>query len=741
MMNHLILTLLLLAAPLSVWAQRAAVADLADPAQRAREVNRLRTGAEATKTSAWQRARAEGWTPRGRDGGRLFELQEFDKGLPKVYIEENVNAAISTAANLVRQTPPYNLNGTGVTVGVWDGGGVRSTHRELGGRVAILDGAAIGDHATHVGGTIGASGVTATALGMAPRVRIDSYEWTSDVAEMTAGGMVTNAQAGRLPLSNHSYGYISGWYYNSSTATWYWYGIWGYRESHYFGCYDSSASDWDTVAYNAPYFLPFKSAGNDRSDTAPAAGTTFNYYNGGWLTKTYDALTDPYNDGWDSGGYDTISTAGVAKNVLTVGAVNDAVSGGLRSLPNASMTSFSCWGPADDGRIKPDVVANGASLNSSIGSSDSAYGISSGTSMSTPNACGSAALLVEHFVRLSTGRYPRASTVKGLILHTADDLGNAGPDYVNGWGLMNTKAAADLLLRHYSNPGAYHIDEHFVSATEGARTNLVRWDGTNALRVTLCWTDPPNAAQFGVDITNRMLINNLDLRVVGPTAVTSLPYVLNRTNPTALATTADNNVDNVEQVYLASPGLTGIYAIVIAADGALSGTTQHYSLLVSGVLPALASTNPVSLTVTGLPFQVGTVLPGYGTASYAPGILTQGVAVGRATNVDAVSRAIYACTGWVGSGSVPAAGAGTNTGPFTLSVASTLTWQWVMTDLTASNQVVTGALTNQPRDTLILRDGYRLQAPAQADQRAGQWVRLEDGFHAATGAEVRVRAP
>lgn len=65
--------------------------------------------------------------------------------------------------------------------------------------------------------------------------------------------------------------------------------------------------------------------------------------------------------------------------------MNDAVSGGIRSITAATIASFSSMGPCDDGRIKPDLVANGVNLYSSVSSSDSAYdGTYSGTSMATP---------------------------------------------------------------------------------------------------------------------------------------------------------------------------------------------------------------------------------------------------------------------------------------------------------------------------------------------------------------------
>jgi hypothetical protein len=89
------------------------------------------------------------------------------------------------------------------------------------------------------------------------------------------------------------------------------------------------------------------------------------------VTKTYDPATDPYNDGWDNGGFDTVGHIGNAKNIMTVGAVNDAVSGGVRSPAAATMSTFSCWGPTDDGRVKPDIVANGVGLYSSLSAGDS----------------------------------------------------------------------------------------------------------------------------------------------------------------------------------------------------------------------------------------------------------------------------------------------------------------------------------------------------------------------------------
>ena len=85
--------------------------------------------------------------------------------------------------------------------------------------------------------------------------------------------------------------------------------------------------------------------------------------------------------------------------------------------------------------------------------------------MASPNAAGSASLLVELYAKLFDGGAMRASTLKGLIIHTADDLGNPGPDYSYGWGLMNAKAAADHIQRHSDNVVNNRIVEQSDTAT------------------------------------------------------------------------------------------------------------------------------------------------------------------------------------------------------------------------------------------------------------------------------------
>jgi subtilisin family serine protease len=140
------------------------------------------------------------------------------------------------------------------------------------------------------------------------------------------------------------------------------------------------------------------------------------------------------------------------------------------------------------------VVANGEELYSSLAGSNASYGIYSGTSMASPNAMGSAALLVKYFADLFPGQAMRASTLKALLIHTADDRGNAGPDYQYGWGLVNVKAAADALTPTMQPREIRDLIESRLTTATPARTHTFTWDGISPIRATLVWTDPAGIA-------------------------------------------------------------------------------------------------------------------------------------------------------------------------------------------------------------------------------------------------------
>ncbi len=496
----------------------------------------------------------------------------------------NANAAISTAANLAGQQ--YTLSGAGITVGIWDGGDVLTTHRELAGRVTLYDSSGVNWHSTHVAGTVAAAGITPGARGMASAATLDSYDFLNDLAEMAGRGATASNAVTDIFISNHSYGVVAGWVSGvaySGTSGWHWMGVNGDPEDRAFGQYDSDTGKLDDLCYAAPFYLPFKSAGNDRNDGPPLQGSTYFYFvqtspvGGAWLSKSYDPVTDPQGDGVVHGGYDTLPTEATAKNIITVGSVSDAVSGGTRDLSQASVSSFTGWGPTDDGRIKPDIVANGELLYSCDTRSDSSYTSASGTSMSSPNACGSAALLQE-LHQDTFGYAARASRLKALILHMADDIETPGPDYRTGWGLMNTEAAADLIAR--SGQGADGVLLADVTLATGAAE---AWDVTvtTSTVATLCWTDPAGSSTTSLNDPTLKLVNDLDLRIAKRFAAPSLPFVLDPAAPAAPATTGDNVRDNVEQIRLGTA--SGTYRITVSHKGTLSGGSQVASLVVSGM--------------------------------------------------------------------------------------------------------------------------------------------------------------
>jgi hypothetical protein len=126
------------------------------------------------------------------------------------------------------------------------------------------------------------------------------------------------------------------------------------------------------------------------------------------------------------------------------------------------------------------------------------------------------------------------------------------------------------------------LQEEKLSSSNASDTYTIFSGGNKPLRVTLCWTDPAGAGETGDDNRIADLVNDLDLKITGPGG-TYYPYKLSYVNPSANATAnSENNVDNVEQVYIAVPSV-GQYTITIDHDGALDGDEQHYSLLVSGI--------------------------------------------------------------------------------------------------------------------------------------------------------------
>lgn len=544
----------------------------------------LRAELAAGRPEAYGRLLAMTAGPQGRlNASPNIELMFVrDDGLPVFYATENINAArtVSTDDVWPGGSGGFLLTGSGTELGdlaIWDGGGVLTTHQEFEGR-AVQQDAASGTsfHATHVGGTMIAAGIRANAIGMSHEATLAAYDWNDDTSEMAA------AAAG-LNISNHSYGYVTGWYYDQD---WYWFGdvTVSAVEDYGFGYYGWTARAFDQIAYDAPYYTIVKSAGNDRDDAGPAPGEGHWYWDGdewAWSTDTRDP---------DGGleGFDTIGWYGNAKNIITVGAVDD-IPDGYTGPGDVVLAAFSSWGPTDDGRIKPDLVANGVGLYSATDTGMNHYATYSGTSMSTPNVSGSLNLLVRQY-EATHGATPLASTMRAVLIQTADEAGAApGPDYFYGWGLMNTLHAAQLIEADAADPG--FIREAPLGDGE-TDEYLLYSDGTAPLRVTLAWTDPPAmpVEPPALDPTNLMIMNDLDIQVEHTASQTIYrPYVLNPQNPAVPATTGSNFRDVTEQVHVAAP-----------AAGQYRVTVSHKFTLPSPQTYSLASTHQMLSGTTGV---------------------------------------------------------------------------------------------------------------------------------------------
>ncbi|MBC8645411.1 S8 family serine peptidase [Flavobacterium lindanitolerans] len=167
---------------------------------------------------------------------------------------------------------------------------------------------------------------------------------------------------------------------------------------------------------------------------------------------------------------------------------------------------FSSWGPTDDGRIKPEIVAKGVGVRSTLVASDTASGLKSGTSMASPAVAGAALLMQQHYHNIYNN-FMKAATLKGLLLHTADEAGfYDGPDYEYGWGLLNAERAANVITG--KNTGATIIDE--LTLTNGETyTKSITVNGTEPLQVSISWTDRAGNANSGtVDLPTLALVND-----------------------------------------------------------------------------------------------------------------------------------------------------------------------------------------------------------------------------------------
>ncbi|MUU78929.1 S8 family serine peptidase [Winogradskyella endarachnes] len=560
-MKHILLTIALLSVCNFTFSQKVELSNLSEQNKELLERLQIQEQERLDRISSFLQLHPNVKANRSNEINTIF-IYDIVNGRPIYKATDNLEASKATKTNRLQSggSLGLNLDGTGMTVGVWDGGPAQASHTEFmdqGGttsRVTIIDNTVVdGDtgfssHGTHVSGTVGARGVDSNALGMAPNINIKSYNWNSDETEMVSA---VNASENAIILSNHSYGVPVEQDDGTLDAWW-------------MGAYTQDSYDIDEIAKSNPKYLIVASAGN--------SGTVS--YTGG-LYSGYDKLTTDKN----------------AKNNLVVANANPTtteqpVFSGNFELTNLVINNSSSQGPSDDLRIKPDIAADGTNLFSPI-PTDS-YATYSGTSMASPNTTGTLALIQQYYFQLH-GEYMNASTLKGLVCHTAiDDIAATGPDPKFGWGFLDAKASAETILDETNSLAV--INELTMTQDETYTLTFSAQAGDNLI-ATLCWTDMPGdiVANGTLNDQTPRLVNDLDLRIT-VNGTTYFPWKLDYSSSSGFSnSTGDNIVDNVEKIEFDAP-VTGVYTLTVSHKGTLEGNavpifgpqTQDYSLIVTG---------------------------------------------------------------------------------------------------------------------------------------------------------------
>ena len=231
---------------------------------------------------------------------------------------------------------------------------------------------------------------------------------------------------------------------------------------------------------------------------------------------------------------------------------------------DGSLVNSSSRGPAYDGRIKPDISANGVQMSTD---EDNGYLQFGGTSGAAPGIAGVSAQLYEVYGDANGGTLPPSALIKATLLNTANDAGNEGPDFKFGWGIVNGLRAGMLI----------EDGHHLTSAVSQGNSNTHSISvpaGTQQVRFMLYWLDP--AASNGASTA---LINDLDLVVTDPGTSNYLPWILDPTpNATTLDLPATNGADhlnNMEQVVINNPA-AGTYTIDVSGFAVPMGPQDYF---------------------------------------------------------------------------------------------------------------------------------------------------------------------
>ena len=371
------------------------------------------------------------------------------------------------------------------------------------------------------------------------------------------------------------------------------------------GSANNSFGQFKGIVYNAEIF--FQAIGDDAGSTAVYPPTNLSdlfiqaYENGSRVhsnswgsdsgfgnyvtdSQTVDDFMWNYTDflvvfaaGNKGSAVNTVEFPSTAKNCLSVGASeNNRTDRGSSSDNINEVASFSSHGPADDGRVKPDLVAPGTSIvsaKSSLGvtsctssyESNGNYSYCQGTSMATPLAAGAAALVREHYLNLNVN--PSAALLKATLINGAMDLGYGIPSNETGWGRINLSESL-----HPAKPRVVNYTDYSsgLSTGESISYNFTVYNESSPVKVTVVWTDYPGSPSAA-----KALVNDLNL------VVTSCDgSVFNGNDYVKPFYDQVDDTNNVEQVNISNVSM-GSYLVNVSAFNVPNGP-QPFALVVSG---------------------------------------------------------------------------------------------------------------------------------------------------------------
>lgn len=225
----------------------------------------------------------------------------------------------------------------------------------------------------------------------------------------------------------------------------------------------------------------------------------------------------------------------------------------------------SSQGPASDGRIKPDIAANGKDQMST--EENNSYQVGGGTSAACPGIAGITLQLTQAYKEINAAATAPTALLKASLLNSAEDIGNPGPDFKYGYGRVNAYRAVKVLEDHtYFN----------ATISQGGNNthNITVPTGVKQVRVMLYWHD-----LGGDPLASTYLVNDLDMVVTDPSSVGWFPWILDPTpnvvNLTTPAIRGADHLNNMEQFTYDNP-VAGTYSVNINGFTVPQGPQEYY---------------------------------------------------------------------------------------------------------------------------------------------------------------------